>query len=218
MQALDTPIIQQKDPNPILVLDRFGVSVGDTVILRDISISFPDRGCVCIVGPVAAGKSTLLRSMAGLNAAQAGLRTWGRLTWVHPDPLAHLVRLESDSALKTLAENLLPLVPDGILVSRPDRLKIMGELLDEYGCRDLTEYLDEPLGSLTSILQKKYLLFAAALNDPPILLVDEITSYLEDAEADQLLNLMRLISLMLGAITPSRSMTAIKRPMPAIPI
>ncbi|MEL7371796.1 MAG: ATP-binding cassette domain-containing protein [Myxococcota bacterium] len=194
VQALDTPRIQFREPNPLLVLDRFGVSFGDSVILRDISISFPDRGCVCVIGPVAAGKSTLLRCLAGLNAAQAGLRTWGKLTWIHPHPLAHLVRQESDSVLKTLSENLLPLLPEGILVSRQDRPKIMGELLDEYGCSDLIEHLDNRLGALTSIQQKKYLLFAAAAMDPPILLVDEMTSCLSDAEADQLLDLIRLIS------------------------
>ncbi len=47
-------------------------SFGDKLVLRDFSLSIPDRGIVALNGPSGCGKSTLLRILAGLEQPEGG--------------------------------------------------------------------------------------------------------------------------------------------------
>lgn len=59
-------------------LEGFGVAFGTRVVLADISTTFVGRGgAEVLMGPVKTGKSTLLRSLAGLNDSNADFRCWG---------------------------------------------------------------------------------------------------------------------------------------------
>ena len=49
------------------VLDRIGLSVGDEVVIDDVSLTL-ERGTMnVLLGPTLAGKTTLMRLMAGLD-------------------------------------------------------------------------------------------------------------------------------------------------------
>src|SRR5436190_8850951 len=50
---------------------------GDTIVLRDISISVPDSSVVALLGPNGAGKTTTLRMAAGLARPKQGSITFG---------------------------------------------------------------------------------------------------------------------------------------------
>jgi branched-chain amino acid transport system ATP-binding protein len=56
------------------VLELRGVTAGygDTVVLRDVSLTVPDSGVVALLGPNGAGKSTLLRTASGLIRPRSG--------------------------------------------------------------------------------------------------------------------------------------------------
>src|SRR5438094_3186106 len=45
---------------------------GDTIVLRDISISVPDSSVVALLGPNGAGKTTTLRMASGLARPKQG--------------------------------------------------------------------------------------------------------------------------------------------------
>jgi len=62
---------------PLLELRGFGVGFGERIVLADVTLDLPRRGLTTIVGPAAAGKSTLLRTIAGLNDPHPALSTWG---------------------------------------------------------------------------------------------------------------------------------------------
>ena len=47
-------------------------SYGEKPLLRDVTLTLPERGIFCLSGPSGCGKSTLLRLLAGLEAPQSG--------------------------------------------------------------------------------------------------------------------------------------------------
>jgi len=69
------------EPHPILVANGYGVSFGTRVILADLNFEVPANGITVLMGPVGTGKSTVLRSMAGLNNPSSLFRQWGRVEY-----------------------------------------------------------------------------------------------------------------------------------------
>ena len=62
---------------PTLELNGYGALFGARVVLADVSCSLPADGLDVLMGPVKTGKSTLMRSLAGLNDANRSFRCWG---------------------------------------------------------------------------------------------------------------------------------------------
>ena len=52
--------------------DRLTVFYGDKLVLKDFSLSIPDRGITLLRGPSGCGKTTLLRALAGLAPLAGG--------------------------------------------------------------------------------------------------------------------------------------------------
>jgi branched-chain amino acid transport system ATP-binding protein len=57
---------------PLLEVEHVTAGYGDTVALRDVSLSVADSSVVALLGPNGAGKSTLLRTAAGFIRAKSG--------------------------------------------------------------------------------------------------------------------------------------------------
>ncbi len=63
---------------PVIEASHIGKSIGDTAILRDISLTMAPGTSLAIMGPNGAGKTTLLRILSGLWAPSQGeLRRFG---------------------------------------------------------------------------------------------------------------------------------------------
>src|SRR5262245_66360702 len=56
----------------MLELDRINCHYGKSHVLRDVSLAVRPGEIVSVIGPNAAGKSTTLRTIAGLKAPSAG--------------------------------------------------------------------------------------------------------------------------------------------------
>jgi len=50
----------------MIELEGITAGYGETVVLRDVSLSVPDSGVVALLGPNGAGKTTTLRAASGL--------------------------------------------------------------------------------------------------------------------------------------------------------
>jgi ABC-type transporter Mla maintaining outer membrane lipid asymmetry ATPase subunit MlaF/ABC-type transporter Mla maintaining outer membrane lipid asymmetry permease subunit MlaE len=69
-----------------LVLDRLSVQAGERELLNDVSLTIPPGGLSVIIGGSGAGKSVLLRLIAGLVPTDAAdIRSQGVLRIVEPD-------------------------------------------------------------------------------------------------------------------------------------
>ncbi len=56
----------------MVTLDKVTFSYGDTPLLREVSLSLPERGAVCFSAPSGGGKTTLLRLLCGLEQPHSG--------------------------------------------------------------------------------------------------------------------------------------------------
>ena len=56
----------------MLEIEAIDAGYGDSLVLRDVSLSVPDGAVVALLGPNGAGKTTLLRAASGLLAPSAG--------------------------------------------------------------------------------------------------------------------------------------------------
>ena len=57
---------------PILSLDRVTVGYGESVVLRDVSLSIPPATSICFLGRNGVGKTTLMKTIVGLLRPRAG--------------------------------------------------------------------------------------------------------------------------------------------------
>ena len=62
----------------MLEIENLTGGYGDTIVLRDVSISVPDASVVALVGPNGAGKATTLRMAAGLARPKQGSVVFSR--------------------------------------------------------------------------------------------------------------------------------------------
>ncbi len=60
----------------MLGVEHLDVRLGDTDVLKDVTLTVGDGESVAVLGPSGSGKSTLLRAIAGLVPVEAGSITW----------------------------------------------------------------------------------------------------------------------------------------------
>lgn len=194
-----------------LELLRFGVAFGDHVVLSGVRLEVPYPGMLVLVGPAGSGKSTLLRTIAGLNAAQPALRCWGQVHQ-HGQPLEDgsrpaLVMQNARLLVSSVRENLVSALPNRAELVRREQDAIIRRLLEAHGLGSLASQLDSdvfdrPLGE-----QRRLAIVRAVASGATIICVDEPTVGLETAEAESVLQLLRLLSETHGVIVVTHHMS-----------
>jgi ABC-type multidrug transport system ATPase subunit len=154
--------------------------------LSDVSLSVARGEALALWGPNGAGKSTLLRCVLGL------LRFDGSI----------LVDGENVVAQAKAARRRLGYVPQELALY-PDwtardllaflaRIKRVeaGRIEASFAAVGLTAHAAKPIGSLSGGMKQRLALAAALLADPPLLVLDEITSNLDAAGREGLLSVL----------------------------
>ncbi len=153
--------------------------------LRDVSLVVRDGEFVALLGPTGCGKSTLLRIVADLLQPTSGsARIWGRST-AEARRATQLGLVFQEAALlpwrTALANVMLPLevlgVPAGDRQARAERL------LDSVG---LLRSADKLPHELSGGMKQRVSIVRALAWNPPILLMDEPFSALDEITKEQL--------------------------------
>ncbi|MBS1838340.1 MAG: ATP-binding cassette domain-containing protein [Actinobacteria bacterium] len=171
---------------------------GGSVLIRDVSLTFPAGTFTAILGPTGAGKSTLLKTLGGLLEPSAGtVRVDGRDLYaeyatlrsrvglVPQEDIVH-TRLTARQALTYGAELRLP-----DATSTADRDALVESTARALG---LGEHLDKRIANLSGGQRKRVSVALELLSQPSIMLLDEPTSGLDPGYEDSLMDLFRQLA------------------------
>jgi atypical dual specificity phosphatase len=180
---------------PALALESFGVAFGDHVVLSDVTFELPAVGMTVLVGSAGCGKSTLVRTLAGLNDGHPSLMTWGRVSMAGAGPAMSRPALVVQKArffLDTVRENLVSALPNRSALDHPEQTRIVIARLEACGLRELVQHLGREAMELPLSLQRRLAIARALIAEPRVLLADEPTVGLDDRDAAEVIAMLRL--------------------------
>lgn len=160
----DAPAASDQPPEPvdaILSLDDVGVTIGDNVILEDVSLSLRRGEILTVIGPNGGGKTTLVRVLLGLQPPSKGrlTRRPGLETGYVPQ------RFDRDLAMPLTVGDFLAMGHAGART-----LNDIENALDDCGARHV---LSRQVSRLSGGELQRVLLARAILRQPDLLVLDE---------------------------------------------
>lgn len=181
-----------------LVAHDVSFNIGKDALLSRVSLSAAPGTLTAIIGPSGAGKTSLLRILAGSTAPSTGWvalnsqpmqseypRMRGRIGVVPQDDVLH-TRLTVDQALQYAARLRLP---DSALAEPRD--VAIERVLDELG---LTPHRHKRIDKLSGGQRKRASVALELLTQPHLLLLDEPTSGLDPALDRQIMMMLRRLA------------------------
>lgn len=179
----------------ILALRDFGVAFGDRVVLNAVNLEIKSAGVLVVMGPVGTGKSTLLRTISGINHAVPSFRTWGEAFYAG-FPLGAfaapvLVAQNAQMLMSSVLENIISELPERNQLTLTAKREAAKELLAEAGLETLLDDMDRPAVALPLATQRHLAIARTAAADPKLLCVDEPTANLEWEDSLPLLNFLK---------------------------
>ena len=193
-----------KHNEPFIRIEDLTVGYGDDIVVQNVNFSVNHNDIFVIMGLSGCGKSTILRSIIGLNQPKSGrILIEGIDIWsISPDARAKLVKTFGISyqsgalfSSMTIGENIALPMEMGTNMSKKEitrktheKLEIVG--LGEYG----NLYPSEVSGGM---VKRAALARAMALN-PRILFFDEPSAGLDPIRSVELDNLIKQINQEMG--------------------
>jgi branched-chain amino acid transport system ATP-binding protein len=176
----------------MLEIEHLRAGYGDTVVLRDVSLSVPDGSVVALLGPNGAGKTTLLRAASGLLKPTGGrvLLEGEDVTGRKPYEMArrglcHLPEGRGIFPSLTVRDNLILQSPKG---EEEDSIQKAVNAFPAIGSR-----LRQVAGSLSGGEQQMLALVRTYLVNPKIVVVDEASLGLAPNLVDRIFETLRAI-------------------------
>ncbi len=179
----------------VLELEGYGVAFERKIVLADISLRLASVGACVLMGSAGGGKSTLLRSLAGVNQAQPDLRQWGvarycgRALGSGDRPV--LVQQDARYFTSTVRENLVSAFPDRHRLQRHEQTQRLERLLSGSGASVLSPYLEQDAFVLPLPLRRLLSVCRALATEAPLVCLDEPTAGLEEDAAELVLEAIR---------------------------
>jgi len=181
----------------VIEIEDLGVSVGDTTVLEDVSLSVADGEFLALIGPNGAGKTTLLRACNGVLAPDAGTVTLDgdRVSTLSARAISRRVATVPQGTHLGFDFTVRGLVAMG---RTPHRSRFgtadeTGRAAVESALQrtDTARFADRSVGELSAGERQRVLLARALAQSTPVLLLDEPTANLDINHQVRTLSLAR---------------------------
>lgn len=177
---------------PLLVLEGFSATLGTQVVLSDIDLSLEQDGIDVLMGPFKSGKTTLVRTLAGLNDHNASFRSWGKRQMDRATTQGRAQPTLVQQHVATLQANvqgaLLRHLRGSALPSPEARQTFIEKALAQANLSQLVQDIHAPMLDQALELQRAITILSYALTRPSLLLIDEPTYGLSDEGAEWLID------------------------------
>lgn len=161
----------------------------------DIELSLEEGTCLMIYGPSGAGKTSLLRMMAGLSKPDAGKIQFGNTCFYDAAKGFHLKARKRGVAMVfqdyALFPNMTAMQNMRYAMTEPADEAYLQHLIDVM---DLSAILDQKAPSLSGGQQQRVALARALLSRTKLLLLDEALSALDQLKRCELQSLLKEIT------------------------
>lgn len=181
-----------------LQLQNLTINYGETPIIRDLSLSIQNGEIVSLLGPSGAGKTTVLKAIAGLLKPVAGK------ILIDDIPVNHLPAEKRDAVLIFQKPLLFPFlnVSQNIgfglkmqQINRKDARKKIGKIIE---ITELTGLQSRKIHQLSGGQQQRVALARGLVLEPSILLLDEPLSNLDAGLRQQMRELIQTVQKQTG--------------------
>ena len=177
-----------------LELESVTAAYGDTVALRDVSLTVPSGGVVALLGPNGAGKTTLLSVASGLLGPRSGRVLIDRedVAGKAPDRLAaaglcHIQEGRSVFPGLSVADNLRMFSPSGEVAA--DAIERAVTAFPRLG-----ERLGQIAGTMSGGEQQMLALARAYVTRAPLVMLDEVSMGLAPIIVDEIFVFLRRLA------------------------
>lgn len=185
------------EKNTILTLNHITKSFGNNVVLNDVSLEVNEHDVIVLCGPSGGGKSTLIRTINGLEKINAGTITYrdvvqsAKTLSYFREHIGMVFQQFNLFNNLTVKENLLIAPVKTKKQPKNEVEKKAIEYLDTFGISDkINSYPHELSGGQ----KQRVAIVRALLMEPDIMLFDEPTSALDPEMIREVLDAMRRLS------------------------
>ena len=170
----------------------------DVKALDDVSIQFPEKGMVFLLGKSGSGKSTLLNVCGGLDAPTSGAilvkgRSSEKFTQSDFDSYRNtyvgFIFQEYNILNEFSVEDNIALALE--LQGKPKDKKVIGDLLEQV---DLVGYAKRKPNTLSGGQKQRIAIARALVKSPEIIMADEPTGALDSATGKQVFDTLKKLS------------------------
>lgn len=180
----------------MIELKNINKSFGKLQVLRDVSLTVPDRQITTIVGPSGAGKTTLLQIAGTLDRADSGSISYDgeelskmkerKLAKFRNSNIGFIFQFHELLPEFTATEN----VAMPALIGGMSRRKAYARAEELLGLLGLGERLRHKPGQLSGGEKQRTAIARALINKPRIILADEPTGSLDSHNRDEIQKLI----------------------------
>lgn len=187
--------------SPVAQLRNISLQLGERWIFRQLSLSIPATDCSVLLGPSGTGKSTLLRLLTGQiqrhplahltgKVAVAGLTD--DVPTIKQRPPA-IVEQKAALLVSSVWASMVSDWPRRGALTQAQQRSALAKILTSWGQGDLIERWNDTVVDLDKADQVRVAIVRVALSDAPLLLLDEPTANLRDADAQSVLRLIQVL-------------------------
>lgn len=182
----------------MIKLEDVSIGYTNTIVVNDVTISFPSNSVSAILGPNGAGKTTLLRGMAGILKSRGTIYIDGQeLGKLRKRELARILSYISDIripdmlSLRVYEVLLLSRHPvSRAFIEKPEDYKIVNDIIRLLSINNIAY---RRLSELSSGELRRVMIGIALVKEPKYILIDEPDSHLDYSSKKLVAHLIRRI-------------------------